>query len=466
MSTCDIELAHPANLANWPIIDGNLPRDPRLPSRHDATATASTSGLERPSAPRPAFATTTATTMAAALFLPPSPLLRNRPYLSPPIHPSPRRNTRPQLRAALRTFQPSDFEILRIVGQQSFATITDWEYYTPAPFAPTRTTEPSEPAIRLYDAKVIAPILDLYNARVLLKEFLPSALDLAVAEAEAYNHIYAAVPNSRNSLPIATLTGSFLTDASFDTPSFVSAWRSRFPRSPIPPAPDTPFLVFNWEGLKTGLTLAAPPPSKTEEPTWLQSIFYPNKTGDKSNYLRTFTSSSLSALSFLHSQAGLVHRSVGLASIMVNTVQWNQASFLDVKLRDLGFAKTVSALAQGAELERARRNEAFTPAEIAAFYFAEDIYALGYALLEVVFSVFSEQPVTQDTFKKLFEDTFSLGMDEIRQYCSQDPEWGDAVAFLDEKDRSGWKLLLSMLRAKQDFKTTSLSSLRESPFLK
>lgn len=369
--------------------------------------------------------------------------------------------------AALPTFEPSDFEIRRIVGQQSYATITDWEYYTPAPLAPSRTTEASEPAVRLYDARIIRPMPELYNARVLLKEFLPAGIEIGVTEAEAYNIIYGTAPPSElDNIPVAGLLGTFLTDASFDSPSFIASWRARFPRSPQPPTTNAPFLVFKWQGLISALSVAAPPPENNPSSEIFDKWFPGNLIRRKSVYLRVFIKKSLDALCYLHSKVGLIHRSVGLASLMVNTTEWRYASNLDVKLRDFGFAKPVSALAQGKDLDRARRAEAFTPSEISSFYFAEDIYSLGYAFTELIFSVFSGRPFTQDTFKKLFEDTFNFDVSEIRQYCAEDPEWQDAVAFLDTENQQGWSLLLSMLKARVNYKSTSLESLCESQFLK
>lgn len=369
-------------------------------------------------------------------------------------------------KAILRTFEASDFEIQRIVGQQSFATITDWEYYSPAPLAQTRTIEPSAPAIRLYDARVISTYPRLYNARVMLKEFLPPAIQLGVTEAEAYNILYSAdIDPDLDEIPVASLLGTFLTDEAFSSSSFALSWRMRFPKSPQPPAPEAPFMVFRWEGLQTAMTVATKPQTEKAPDNWFSSIFVSDVRDDKARYLRNFFARSLDALIYLHSRGGLVHRSIGLASLMVNTSEWRDAPNLLVKLRDFGFAKQVSTLAQGAELDRARRAEAFTPADIACFYFAEDIYALGYAYLELVFSTFSGCPVTQDTFKNLFEDTFDLRRDQIRQYCTEDPDWTDAVVFLDQCNQDGWTMLLTMLGARKNFRDVSLQNLRNTPFL-
>ena len=353
-----------------------------------------------------------------------------------------------------------------MVGQQGYATITDWEYYSGRlPTSPTRTTEPSSPSIRLYDALVIGPYPRYYNARVMLKEFLPSAIELGVNEAEAYKLLYASDANEidPDTVPVATLLGSFITDAAFDTPQFRASWASRFPMSPSPPAPGTPFLVFRWEGLQTGQSVAV---AKEDVGNTLFNRFFPtNLYTRQSLFLRVFIARSLSALQYLHTTAALVHRSLGLASIMVNTTELRLVSSLQVKLRDLGFAKPVSALISGDELARAREAGAISPASIASFFFAEDIYALAYAFLEVIFSVFTRRVQTQDSLKTLFEDTFELDIDRFREYCEQDPECADVVRFLDQAERGGWALLRDMLVAKERFATVSIEALLQMPFL-
>lgn len=373
---------------------------------------------------------------------------------------------RNQPTAILFEFSPSDFEIRRLVGQQGYATITDWEYYaTRDPTAPTRTTQSSEPAIRLYEAVIISPLPRLYNARVMLKEFLPNGVELGVNEAEAYKMLYEADGTGINPdvVPVATLLGTFITDESFDEPLFRRSWPKRFPNSPNPPRVGAPFLVFRWEGIKTGQSCAV---TLEEEGNRLFNNLFPsNLVRRQGIFIRAFMKNSLESLRYLHATGGLVHRSIGLASIMVNTTEYRLASSLQVKMRDLGFAKPISQLANGEELQRARKAGAVSPASIAAYYFSEDIYALGYAFLELIFSVFSGRVITQDTFKKLFEDTFDLDITRFRDYCVEDPDWKDAVAFLDQRDSSGWELLKQMLNAKETFAKVSVESLAQTPFL-
>lgn len=400
-------------------------------------------------------------------FVAPVPLLRGRPPLLKPMRSqTPKRLRSPT--ALLREFNASDFEIRRIVGQQGYQTITDWEYYaTRNPTAPTRTTEASEPAVRLYDAVISAPLPRLYNARVMLKEFLEDGVQLGVNEAEAYKILYEADGTGIDPdvVPVATLIGTFLTDDSFAEPSFALRWRSRFPNSPKPPRPGAPFLVFRWEGMQTGQSCAAPRQKVNDGNVLFDRLFPSNLVRRKGIFVRAFMKNALEALFYVHGTGGIVHRSIGLASIMVNTSEFRLASSLQVKIRDLGFAKPVSALVSGKDLERARKAGAFSPSEIGAYYFGEDIYALGYAFLELIFSLFSGRAITQDTFKKLFEDTFDLDISAFRSYCREDPEWAPAVKFLDERESSGWEVIKAMLGARENFSSVSLDELRESQFL-
>ncbi|CAN8064555.1 unnamed protein product [Agarophyton chilense] len=380
--------------------------------------------------------------------------------------------TNPHPKALLVDFSPSDFEIRRVVGQQGYATITDWEYYVPKdPLAPTRTVESNEPSIRLYEAVITVSRPAMFNTRVLLKEFLADGVELGVNEAEAYKALYEAdggpAAIEPDVVPVATLLGSFLTDESFGEPSFRQAWRNQFPNVPDAPRVGAPFLVFRWEGLKTGLQCAAPRNDADEIGNKLfDSIFRPNLLRRQAVFVRKFMQLSIDALLYLHGTGGIVHRSISLASILVNTIEYRLASSLQVKLRDFGFARPVSALVTGENLERARKAGAVTPREIAAYHFGEDIYALGYAFLELIFSTFSGKPVTQDRFKKLFEDTFKLDVVPFREYCAQDPDWVAAVEFLDEQNKSGWDLLKVMLSARNSFKDVSLKDIQLLSFLK
>lgn len=457
-----------SNRDSWVPGCQTLWRETRPPRTSNLTLTAKTSATGTAFLSSAGFAPRTGSLENAAGRSLRRSLCRTAPRrrVSPTRTRCPNRGLRTQ--ALLLAFTPSDFEIQRIVGQQGYATITDWEYYGGRdPLAPTRTIQPSEPAVRLYEARITSSFPRLYNARVMLKEFLKDGIELGVNEAEAYKLLYEADGSGidPDTVPVATLLGTFITDESFESPGFAQTWARRFPKSPNPPQAGAPFLVFRWEGIQTGLSCATSKDTDVDAGTRLFDGWFPgNLIRRKATFLRNFMANALDALLYLHATGGIVHRSMGLASIMVNTTEYRLASSLMVKIRDLGFAKPVSALVAGEGLEKARKAGAMTPGAIANFYFAEDVYALGYAFLELVFSVYSGRPVTQDKFKTLFEDTFRLDIDDFRQYCKEDPDWSQAVEFLDSAEGAGWATIQSLLSAREKFAEVSLQNIRSSSF--
>jgi serine/threonine protein kinase len=373
----------------------------------------------------------------------------------------------------------SEFEVSRFIGSLGFRTIVDWEYdreYAAFdPLAPKRTVDSSGGAqVRLYDARCISRNPRLYNARVQLKEFLTGGMELGVNEAEAYQKLYdskGGTPMDPNVVPVATLLGSFVADASFGSESFAESWARNFPRSPQAPRPGSPWLVFRYEGNLTAARFPSSPRGDSPGGRLVDRLFPQSAFRRRVAYLVQLMRKSLLALEYLHT-AGLVHRSLSGHSLLVNTVEDRLASSLEVKIRDFGFAKSVSdLLTTSDELAKARRAGAETPAEISAYFMSGDIYDLGYAFCELIFgslAAASSAPppdASQDRFKSLFEDTFELSTERFRDYCDAEPAWEPAVRFLDLADRAGWTILRAMLGARQNYRFTSLGELIASPLL-
>lgn len=282
-----------------------------------------------------------------------------------------------------------------------------------------------------------------------MKEFLNPALQIAVTEAEAYNKIYetrGARMDNPDAIPIATLLGNFQGDNAFDTPAFKNRWKRMFPNVGAAPKVGSPWLVFRWEGTYTASSY---PEAFRRKGKW-EVLFAGGGYGGGRLYLKMLMKKGLDALGFLHG-CGLAHGSIGPASLMVNTVEERMVRSLEVKLKDLGFAKAVSDVDEKT-LAKARAAKASTPGQIQRFLFAEDIYALGYAFLEVIFGRLSKKGpgirTSQDSFKRTFEDVYNCDVDQMRDFCSAEVDWDDAVRFLDENDKAGWDLLRRMLRAK------------------
>lgn len=368
----------------------------------------------------------------------------------------------------------SDFEIQRYIGSLGFKTVVDWEYAEYDPMAPKRTVDTGGgPQVRLYDARCISQNPTLYNARVQLKEFLEDGTELAVAEAEAYQTLYASKGDETidpDVVPVATLLGSFMADESFNQMEFAARWAQRFPISPKAPRPGSPWLVFRYEGNLTAAQFPSSPRSDSAGGLFFDKLFPRGRARRTEEYLIQLMRKSLSALQYLHT-AGIAHRSLSSHSLLVNTLEDRLASNLEVKLRDLGFAKSVSKLLSSDELEKARKVGAETPSEITSFFLCGDVYDLGYAFCELIFGslvtdIEQDAPdSSQDRFKTLFEDTFDLAIDRCREYCAAEPQWEPAVEFCDANDMAGWKLLTQMLGARQNYRTLSLIDLMASPLI-
>ena len=259
-----------------------------------------------------------------------------------------------------------------------FATITDWEYYETEgarrnpldPNQPLRTVaELDGPAVRLWEARVARG--PLRNTRMLLKEFLPAARDVAEQELRVYTDLVDTFPASEDfgDAPVATLRGWFITSIEVESLQFRSRWQDRFPRAPVP-TPGNVWLAFRWDAFTPmselarrasakekslfdrlrmptvwGVQLPSPPPvllSGGQRPGGVSSAPLPPA---KALFLRHLVKESLCALVFLH-ERGVVHRSLGAPSVAVSSCDDADAARLQVKLRDFGFLVCGCAYAQ------------------------------------------------------------------------------------------------------------------------
>jgi hypothetical protein len=146
-----------------------------------------------------------------------------------------------------------DLEIVRQVGEMGYATITDWEYYQGRnpldPNQPLRTVDQAGPAVRLWEARIARG--PMKNARMLLKEYLPAAKEVAEQELRVYTDLVDTFPSSEDfaDAPVATLRGWFKTSVEVESPRFRMQWQDRFPRAPLP-KPGNIWLAFTWDSFK------------------------------------------------------------------------------------------------------------------------------------------------------------------------------------------------------------------------
>lgn len=392
--------------------------------------------------------------------------------------------------AGFLRFSSMDFEVRRSVGSQGWLELTEWEYSGDGAkearlTMPSSTVEKSRNVVRLFDGMIVRG--PLRNSRVLLKEFCEGTEAAAKNEMDVYMKLFGGggpfgpgVGDSvldPDEVPIATLLGSFEGSEIFDTVNFQLRWRQALPGGLEPPKPGNSWLVFRWEG-----TLTAASFGRYKQEVQFGDRFFPDARLNRiRHYLRILYRKSLSAIDFVHSR-GLVHKSIGPESILVNTLDASMTNNLEVKLKDFGFSLSSSGLSDK-DLRVARENGAVTPTQIAKFAQAEDLYCLGYTLMQVTFSALArvdptvgldesrgleEEDASLLRFKRLTEDVFDLDMTQIRSYCAEEPRWGAAVSFLDERDQAGWKLLGTLLGARREANRLALASphqLTSHPFL-
>mmetsp|Transcript_9949 Transcript_9949/g.26498 ORF Transcript_9949/g.26498 Transcript_9949/m.26498 type:complete len:163 (+) Transcript_9949:2042-2530(+) len=138
--------------------------------------------------------------------------------------------------------------------------------------------------------------------------------------------------------------------------------------------------------------------------------------------------------------------------MLLNTLDENFRASLEVKIRDLGFAKLISEI-DDELLRKAQAAGANSPSDIKRYFCSEDLTALGYVLLEILFAY--SQPVrsrdvvmNQEALKRLFEDVYKSDFDALREYFKEDPALSEGVAILDADQRSGWDFLSRLLTSK------------------
>lgn len=346
---------------------------------------------------------------------------------------------------ALQVFTPADFVIRRQVGQLGVATETEWQYYGGArnkldASQPSRTVEVSGVSVRLFEGEIAG------GERVLLKEYLGAAQSIGENELIITRHLYdrnaeaAAASNGslRPPTELAAMVGHMRSDRAFEARAFRDQWAVQLPNTPAPEAGNL-WLVFRWQGLQT---VSAFPKAEQARAFW--DVTGGNALKCRKRYLRAIVAGALNAIGWMHTR-GVVHRSLGASSLLLNTLDQQKANSLSVKLIDLGFAATAAMLSEE-EVKSAMRRGATSPTDILPLLALNDLHGLAYVLLELILTSLGPSEtgprLELQALKRLVEDVFEddvLG--GFREYCAEEPAYADALSFLDECDRGGWRLL-------------------------
>ena len=244
-----------------------------------------------------------------------------------------------------------------------------------------------------------------------------------------------------------------------------------------------------WEQLPKGKGFFGNPIDPAPLPPW----------SDRADYiLRGIVRRALEAVATTHEQ-GIVHRSIGVSSLLVlpRTVTdktaalsplWTSVGGTMVKFSDWGFAQVTDPDILLEDEDFVRRARSFdislsksSPSLLVVnFALAEDMHALGVAIVQLLLSTLVEPRTPQDplptiatnedTFQRVWTDIYDQDMSAFRDYlCNEDDEiYESLVSYLDERD--GWKFLEALLNArervaqrKQAESIVSVRRLLESP---
>lgn len=248
---------------------------------------------------------------------------------------------------------------------------------------------------------------------------------------------------------------------------------------PLPKA-DAVWVVYEYAGLSTVQAYAIPGtirrsriPSKKG---FFGNVVEPPQLPawrDRASYVvKGIMKGAILAVAAMH-ESGVVHRSIGRTSIIISTTAMDKrdaispfntmTSSLRIKLADFGFSGLYELSTANEEFcTRARSfglnfRKGDNSVATRNFAIAEDMHAIGFVFLGLLLTSLAElpnpnyqMPVTDDdTLQRLLGEIFDKDFDQFREYVEAEDIWSNLVALLDENNRAGWKVLETLVLARE-----------------
>ena len=218
-------------------------------------------------------------------------------------------------------------------------------------------------------------------------------------EIAIYEYILAQVQDDpdKGSVPqqLPRLLGYMQTGRSAGSSGFGKKWETQMHESVLPPRPGSLWLIFKWEPWHR-LSLFAASAMRATLATSPGSAPWERAAEARLAFVKTAARQSLGTLAWLHSH-GVVHRSISQSSLRLSTLEPNKWHKLNVQLHELGFATTASHLTREDLLRTIRRGKLTSPLEVLPMLCLEDLRALGYVLLELIFHPPPYPPIPSPT---------------------------------------------------------------------
>ncbi|GAB4823864.1 hypothetical protein N2152v2_010910 [Parachlorella kessleri] len=413
-------------------------------------------------------------------------------------------------------FFASEFELEERLGQISIQQVERSSDMVEA--LPTASTRKSMAAVIAYVARYHSGLPFQEPVYVMLKEYLPGAKKVACNELQVLKYMTgmpragrkwerAKAPLAREP-PVAQLLGYFeaglsesaeevLQPSIPDSPSQQGSPATRAtpnvpaadiaaleaaleaapdaaaavtpPEAGVGPLESTVWVVMKWEGLTP---VALYPSSPQQQRSGFGMLFGERDSPfrDRIHMLRCICRASLAALAYCHDR-GVVHGSLGSGSILLSTFEDAEADQLIVKLDNFGFARRIvpAGVSPTSSMDGTEGSSVLVPQPNLgeetplAMGQKQDLRALAIVLLECLLSSLAEggpSPATSaEAIERVLGEVFQWDVNEFRQYCANEPDWGTAAAFLDDENKAGWLLIEALVHGR-----APASLLKESLF--
>jgi serine/threonine protein kinase len=268
-----------------------------------------------------------------------------------------------------------------------------------------------------------------------------------------------------------------------------------------PPKPDAVWIVYEYAGLSTLQAYSVPAAVRRASMPIKRGFFGPVEPPklppwrERANYVvNGIMKGAILAVATMH-ESGIAHRSIGRSSIILSakTMDKREASSpfttmisqLQVKLADFGFSGLYERSTDDEEFRARARSfglsfrEGENSVVTANFAVAEDMHALGFVFLGLLLSSLAELPTPEysmpatdeDTLQRLLGEIFDKDFDQFREYVEAEEIWSNLVELLDENDGAGWKVLETLVLArekaaekKDSFQMFTIRGLLSNPF--
>ena len=282
---------------------------------------------------------------------------------------------------------------------------------------------------------------------------------------------------SKHKAPFISLLGEMNLNNYYDDPDLdPNEWYKSL--GVKPPSPGSVWLVYDYHGLTTANNYCEPllfmkeklPPKRGVFGNLVPPPSLPPFKESARYMVQGILKQMLHAVAMTH-EAGLVHNSLGRNSFLLSSVGQDKREAtspysvvvdrLRVVLSDWGFSQTIDEALYDEEFVRRAKSFGidvdYDPEAAEEFATAEDLHALGFVFLALLFSTLAQPatlsaplpPTDDDTWQRLFSDVFNKDMEEFREYCRNEEVWDSVVQLLDEEDGVGWNVLGDLLLARE-----------------